>query len=360
MKYLDEYRDPKITAALLEEIRRIATRTWTIMEICGGQTHSFLRYGLDAMLPAEIQLVHGPGCPVCVTPLEQIDRAIAIASREDVIFTSFGDMLRVPGSQSDLFGVRAHGGDVRVVYSPLEAVTLAEAHPEKQVVFFAIGFETTAPPNAMSVLQAKDRGIKNFSVLVSHVRVPPAIEAILSSPRNRVQAFLAAGHVCTVMGFWEYEPLAEKFHVPIVVTGFEPVDLLAGMLAAVKQLEAERHVVENAYTRLVSRGGNRTAQETIARVFMDCDRAWRGIGVIPHSGWRLRDELADFDAEKRFDVGMITPKESPLCIAGEVLQGIKTPEECPAFGKECTPQNPLGAPMVSAEGACSAYFRYRT
>ncbi|MGD0806270.1 MAG: hydrogenase formation protein HypD [Anaerolineales bacterium] len=360
MKYLDEYRDPKITAALLEEIRRTATRTWTIMEICGGQTHSFLRYGLDAMLPAEIQLVHGPGCPVCVTPLEQIDRAIAIASREDVIFTSFGDMLRVPGSQSDLFGVRAHGGDVRVVYSPLEAVTLAEAHPEKQVVFFAIGFETTAPPNAMSVLQAKDRGIKNFSVLVSHVRVPPAIEAILSSPRNRVQAFLAAGHVCTVMGFWEYEPLAEKFHVPIVVTGFEPVDLLAGMLAAVKQLEAERHVVENAYTRLVSRGGNRTAQETIARVFMDCDRAWRGIGVIPHSGWRLRDELADFDAEKRFDVGMITPKESPLCIAGEVLQGIKTPEECPAFGKECTPQNPLGAPMVSAEGACSAYFRYRT
>ncbi|MGD0173435.1 MAG: hydrogenase formation protein HypD, partial [Anaerolineales bacterium] len=251
-------------------------------------------------------------------------------------------------------------GDVRVVYSPLEAVALAETHPEKQVVFFAIGFETTAPPNAMSVLQAKDRLIKNFSVLVSHVRVPPAVRAILSSPRNRVQAFLAAGHVCTVMGFWEYEPLAEKFHVPIVVTGFEPVDLLAGMLGAVKQLEAGRYAVENAYTRLVSRGGNRSAQETIARVFTDCDRAWRGIGVIPHSGWRLRDELADFDAEKRFDVGMITPKESPLCIAGEVLQGIKAPKECPAFGKECTPQNPLGAPMVSAEGACSAYFRYRT
>jgi hydrogenase expression/formation protein HypD len=360
MKYLDEYRDPKLTAALLEEIRRTATRPWTIMEICGGQTHSFLRYGLDAMLPAEIQLVHGPGCPVCVTPLEQIDRAIAIASREDVIFTSFGDMLRVPGSECDLFAVRARGGDVRVVYSPLDAVALAEARPDKQIVFFAIGFETTAPPNAMAVLHAKERGIGNFSVLVSHVRVPPAIEAILSSPRNRVQAFLAAGHVCTVMGFWEYEPLAEKYRVPIAVTGFEPVDLLAGMLAAVRQLEAGRHAVENSYARLVSREGNRAAQETIARVFTDCDRAWRGIGVIPHSGWRLRDEWASFDAEKRFDVGRIAPKESPLCIAGEVLQGIKTPKECPAFGKECTPERPLGAPMVSAEGACAAYFQYRT
>ncbi len=304
--------------------------------------------------------MHGPGCPVCVTPLEQIDRAIAIASREDVIFTSFGDMLRVPGSGCDLFGVRARGGDVRVVYSPLEAVALAEARPDKQVVFFAIGFETTAPPNAMAVLQAKERGLKNFSVLVSHVRVPPAIEAILSSPRNRVQGFLAAGHVCTVMGFWEYEPLAEKFRVPMVVTGFEPVDLLAGMLAVVKQLEAGRHTVENAYARLVTREGNRPAQETIARVFTDCDRAWRGIGVIPHSGWRLRDELAELDAEKRFDVGAITTRESPLCIAGEVLQGIKKPIECPAFGKECTPQCPLGAPMVSAEGACAAYFQYRT
>ena len=360
MKYLDEYRNADAAKRLAAAVHAATTRPWNIMEICGGQTHAIIRFALDEMLPREITLIHGPGCPVCVTPLEQIDRAIAIASREDVIFTSFGDMLRVPGSGCDLFGVRARGGDVRVVYSPLEAVALAEAHPEKQVVFFAIGFETTAPPNAMSVLQAKDRGIKNFSVLVSHVRVPPAVRAILSSPRNRVQAFLAAGHVCTVMGFWEYEPLAEEFHVPIVVTGFEPVDLLAGMLAAVKQLEAGHHAVENAYARLVSRGGNRTAQETIARVFTDCDRARRGIGVIPHSGWRLRDELADFDAEKRFDVGMISPKESPLCIAGEVLQGIKTPKECPAFGKECTPQSPLGAPMVSAEGACSAYFRYRT
>jgi hydrogenase expression/formation protein HypD len=359
MKYIDEYRDPKTTAALLEEIRRAATKPWTIMEICGGQTHSFLRFGLEAMLPSEIRLVHGPGCPVCVTPLEQIDRAIAIASREEVIFTSFGDMLRVPGSGCDLFGVRARGGDVRVVYSPLEAVALAEANPHKQVVFFAIGFETTAPGNAAAALQAQEKGLRNFSMLVSHVRVPPAIEVILSSPRNQVQAFLAAGHVCTVMGYWEYEQLADRFGVPIVVTGFEPVDLLRGLLAAVRQLEAGRHTVENAYTRLVTREGNRTAQETIARVFADCDRAWRGIGVISHSGWRLRDELADFDAEKRFDVGRIAPVESPLCIAGEVLQGIKTPQQCPAFAKECTPQNPLGAPMVSAEGACAAYFQYR-
>jgi len=360
MKYIDEYRDPQKTAALLDAIRRAATKPWTIMEICGGQTHSFLRFGLDAMLPSEIRLVHGPGCPVCVTPLEQIDRAIAIASRPEVIFTSFGDMLRVPGSGRDLFGVRARGGDVRVVYSPLEAVALAEANPEKQVVFFAIGFETTAPGNAAAVWQAREKGLRNFSMLVSHVRVPPAVEAILSSPRNQVQAFLAAGHVCTVMGYWEYEPLAAKFHAPIVVTGFEPVDLLRGLLGAVRQLESGRHAVENAYARLVTREGNRTAQETIARVFADCDRAWRGIGVIPHSGWRLRGELGDFDAEKRFDVGRIAPVESPLCIAGEVLQGIKTPKDCPAFAKQCTPQTPLGAPMVSAEGACAAYFRYRT
>jgi hydrogenase expression/formation protein HypD len=360
MKYLDEYRDPQAVAELLEEIRRTVTKPWTIMEICGGQTHSFLRHGLDGMLPPGIELVHGPGCPVCVTPLEQIDRAVAIASRPEVIFTSFGDMLRVPGSERDLFGVRARGGDVRVVYSPLEAVALAEDHPDRQVVFFAIGFETTAPPNAMAVLQAAERGLKNFSMLVSHVRVPPAIEAILSSPDNRVQAFLAAGHVCTVMGYAEYEPLAEKYRAPMVVTGFEPVDLLRGMLGAVRQLEAGRHEAENAYARLVTREGNRAAQAAIARAFTGCDRAWRGIGVIPGSGWRLRDEWAAFDAEKRFDVGRIAPKESPLCIAGQVLQGVRKPPECPAFGKECTPAAPLGAPMVSAEGACAAYYRYRT
>jgi hydrogenase expression/formation protein HypD len=360
MKYLDEYRDPKATADLLEEIRRTVTKPWTVMEICGGQTHSFLRHGLDAMLPAQIELVHGPGCPVCVTPLEQIDRAAAIASRPDVIFASFGDMLRVPGSGQDLFGVRARGGDVRVVYSPLDALAIAQANPDKQVVFFAIGFETTAPPNATAVLQAAERKLPNFSMLVSHVRVPPAIEAILSSPTNRVQAFLAAGHVCTVMGYTEYEPLAAKYRTPMVVTGFEPVDLLRGMLAAVRQLEAGRHETQNAYARLVAREGNRPAQAAIARAFTECDRAWRGIGVIPRSGWRLRDELAAFDAEKRFDVGRIVPQESPLCIAGQVLQGVKKPPECPAFAKQCTPQSPLGAPMVSAEGACAAYFRYRT
>ncbi|MBN1440672.1 MAG: hydrogenase formation protein HypD [Anaerolineales bacterium] len=359
MKFLDEYRDPTASAALLETLRREATKPWTIMEICGGQTHSFLQHGLDAMLPAPIELVHGPGCPVCVTPLEQIDRAVAIASRPEVIFTSFGDMLRVPGSERDLFGVRARGGDVRVVYSPLDALAIAEAHPKKEVVFFAIGFETTAPANAMAVLQAHERGVKNFSMLVSQVRVPPAIAAILSSPSNRVQAFLAAGHVCTVMGYREYEPLAEEFRAPIVVTGFEPVDLLRGLLAAVRQLAQGRHEVENAYPRLVSRGGNRPAQEAIARAFTECDRAWRGIGVIPRSGWRLRDELAAFNAEQRFDVGRIAPKESALCIAGDVLRGIRKPPECPAFGKQCTPQTPLGAPMVSAEGACAAYYRYR-
>jgi hydrogenase expression/formation protein HypD len=360
MKYLDEFRDPKAVAGLLAEIRRTVTKPWTIMEICGGQTHSFLRHGLDGLLPETIRLVHGPGCPVCVTPLEQIDRAIAIALRPEAIFTSFGDMLRVPGSGRDLFGVRAEGGDVRVVYSPLEAVEIAAAEPERQVVFFAIGFETTAPPNAMAVLQARERGLANFSMLVSHVRVPPAIDAILSSPANRVQAFLAAGHVCTVMGYDEYEPLAEKYRTPIVVTGFEPVDLLAGLLGAVRQLESGTYAVENAYARVVQREGNSAAKDAIAHAFTGCDRAWRGIGVIPNSGWRLRDELAAFDAEKRFDVGRVQPEESPLCIAGEVLQGVKTPPECPAFGKQCTPQSPLGAPMVSAEGACAAYYRYRS
>jgi hydrogenase expression/formation protein HypD len=358
MKYIDEYRNPEKVKSLLREIQSIVTQNWVIMEICGGQTHAFLHHGLDAMLPPQIELVHGPGCPVCVTPLEQIDKAVVIASRPDVIFTSYGDMLRVPGSTKDLFSVRANGGDVRVVYSPLEAVQIAEANPDKEVVFFAIGFETTAPANAMAVLQAKNKNIQNFSALVSHVRVPPAMEAILSSRRNRVQAFLAAGHVCAVMGFHEYPPIAEKYRVPIVVTGFEPIDLLNGMVAAIQQLEAGRAEAENQYQRAVRFGGNESAQRTIRSVFQSVDRKWRGIGVIPQSGWSLRPDFAEFDAEIRFDVGNIFTQESPLCMAGEILQGLKKPLQCAAFGKECTPQTPLGAPMVSAEGACAAYYKY--
>ncbi|MBN2115352.1 MAG: hydrogenase formation protein HypD [Anaerolineales bacterium] len=358
MKYLDEYRDPAKVKSLLREIESAVTKNWVIMEICGGQTHAFLHHGLDALLPPQIELVHGPGCPVCVTPLEQIDRAIAIASRPEVIFTSFGDMLRVPGSTKDLFAVRAQGGDVRVVYSPLEAVQIAEANPEKQVVFFAIGFETTAPANAMAVLQAKNKNIDNFSVLVSHVRVPPAMEAILSSKSNRVQAFLAAGHVCAVMGFHEYPPLADKYHVPIVVTGFEPIDLLNGLLAAIRQLESGRALAENQYQRAVRLAGNESAQRAIRSVFEPVDRKWRGIGVIPQSGWGLSPNFQEFDAEKRFAVEDILTQESAQCIAGEILQGLKKPFQCAAFGKACTPGTPLGAPMVSAEGACAAYYRY--
>jgi len=358
MKYIDEYRDPLKVRALLVEIGKVVTRPWVLMEICGGQTHAFLHHGLDEMLPGGIELVHGPGCPVCVTPLEQIDRALAIASRPDVIFTSYGDMLRVPGSTVDLFSVRAKGGDVRVVYSPLEAVKIAEANPEKQVVFFAIGFETTAPPNAMAVLQAKQRNINNFSVLVSHVCVPPAMEAILGSKTNRVQAFLAAGHVCAVMGYHEYAPIARKYRIPIVVTGFEPVDLLVGVLAAIKQLEAGKAEAENAYARAVTFEGNQPAQKIMNTVFQPVDRKWRGIGTIPQSGLGLRPDFEEFDAEKRFAVGEIVTQESPLCIAGEILQGMKKPPQCVAYGKQCTPQSPLGAPMVSAEGACAAYYRY--
>ena len=359
MKYLDEYRDAELVHKGLDEIRRTVTRPWSLMEICGGQTHSIMRHGLDELLPDEIDLIHGPGCPVCVTPLELIDKAIAIAARPEVIFTSFGDMLRVPGSDEDLFHTRAGGADVRVVYSPLDAVKIAQQNPTKQVVFFGIGFETTAPANAMSVWQAKQLGVTNYSMLVSHVRVPPAMRAILSSPYNQVQAFLAAGHVCAVMGYWEYPPIAQEFKVPIVVTGFEPVDLIEGILKAVQQLEANRAEVENAYGRAVTLEGNRPAQDLINKVFVECDRKWRGIGMIPMSGWRLRDEHADFDAEKRFAVEHIDTKESPLCISGLVLQGRQKPNECPAFGKECTPEHPLGATMVSGEGACAAYYRYR-
>ncbi|MDD2922180.1 MAG: hydrogenase formation protein HypD, partial [Anaerolineales bacterium] len=330
----------------------------TLMEMCGGQTHAFLHHGLDDMLPNEIELVHGPGCPVCVTPLEQIDRALAIAKRPEVIFTSYGDMLRVPGSSVDLFNIRAKGGDVRVVYSPLESLKIAQANPDKEVVFFAIGFETTAPPNAMAVQQAQKQNIKNFSVVVSHVCVPPAMEAILGSKHNRVQAFLAAGHVCAVMGYHEYPPIAEKYKVPIVVTGFEPVDLLRGVLAAVKQLESGKAEAENAYARAVTLEGNLPAQKVVNAVFQPVDRKWRGIGMIPLSGLGLRPEFESYDAEKKFSVGEIVTQESPLCIAGEILQGLKKPPQCSAFGKECTPSSPLGAPMVSAEGACSAYYRY--
>lgn len=358
MKYIDEFRDPARVKALLTEIGRTTTQPWVLMEICGGQTHAFLHHGLDQMLPGGIELVHGPGCPVCVTPLEQIDKALAIAARSEVIFTSYGDMLRVPGSATDLFTVRAKGGDVRVVYSPLEAIQIAEANPDKQVVFFAIGFETTAPPNAMAVLQAKKRGIRNFSVLVSHVCVPPAMEAILSSRLNRVQAYLAAGHVCAVMGYHEYPPIVEKYKVPIVVTGFEPIDLLRGVLAAVRQLESGEAKAENAYERAVTLEGNQQAQKVMNQVLQPVDRKWRGIGTIPLSGLGLRSEFDQFDAEKRFSVGEIDTQESPLCIAGEVLQGMKKPPQCVAYGKECTPQSPLGAPMVSAEGACAAYYRY--
>lgn len=359
MKYVSEYRDAKRVGAALEEIRRTITRPWVLMEICGGQTHAIVRSGLDRMLPPALELVHGPGCPVCVTPLEQIDRALAIASDPNVIFTSYGDMLRVPGSGRDLFSVRAAGGDVRIVYSPLDAVALAQQNPDRQVVFFAVGFETTAPANATSVLQASALGLKNYSVLVAQVRVPPAMRAILSSPSNRVQAFLGAGHVSAVMGYWEYPPIAEAYRVPIVVTGFEPLDLAHGILAAVRQLESGLASAENAYGRAVSLEGNRPAQAGIERVFEPCDRKWRGIGMIPMSGWGLRSEFAAFDAEKLFSVEEIRPQESPVCIAGQILQGIKKPTDCSAFGTECTPDHPLGATMVSSEGTCAAYYRYR-
>jgi len=358
MKYVTEYRDATLVRGVVDEIRRVVTRPWVLMEICGGQTHSIVRYGLDQILPPLIELVHGPGCPVCVTPLELIDKALLIASQPDVIFCSYGDMLRVPGSDRDLFSVKAAGGQVRVVYSPLDAVEIARQNPDKQVVFFAIGFETTAPPNVMSVLKARALGLKNYSILVSHVRVPPAMHAILGSPDCRVQGFLLAGHVCTVMGYHEYPSLAEKYRVPMAVTGFEPLDMAQGILYTVRMLEEGRVAVENAYPRSVSFEGNPAAQAAIHQVFEDCDRTWRGIGMIPMSGWRLREEFAAFDAEKRFDVGAIQTKESPLCIAGQILVGMKKPHDCSAFGKECTPEHPLGATMVSSEGACAAYYKY--
>ena len=359
MKYLDEFSNPDLAATLLDRIRATCTRRWAIMEVCGGQTHSIIRHGIDQLLPDEIEMIHGPGCPVCVTPLEIIDRALAIAAQPGVIFCSFGDMLRVPGSSQDLFRIKGNGGDVRVVYSPLDALKIAKENPDRQVVFFGIGFETTAPANAMTVYQAKRVGIGNFSLLVSHVLVPPAIAAIMESETCRVQAFLAAGHVCSVMGTTEYPPLAEKYRVPIVVTGFEPLDILEGIRRTVLQLESGRHEVENAYQRAVSTDGNPAAKAMLTDVFERTDRTWRGIGMIPGSGWRLSAKYAEFDAENRFDVRGIRTNESTLCRSGEVLQGLIKPHECAAFGKECTPRNPLGATMVSSEGACAAYYLYR-
>jgi hydrogenase expression/formation protein HypD len=358
MKYVDEYRREADARRFLEAIERRVTRSWTLMEICGGQTHTLVKFGIDRMLPAEISLVHGPGCPVCVTPLEMIDRAVAIARRPDVVFTSFGDMLRVPGSETDLLSVKAQGGDVRIVYSPLDAVTLAAQNPDREVVFFAVGFETTAPANAMAVWRAHQLGLTNFSMLVSHVLVPPAMEAILAAPDNQVQAFLAAGHVCAVMGYWEYEPLAQKYAVPMVVTGFEPLDLLQGILMAVDMLEDGRTGVENQYARAVVRDGNQPAQDLVGRVFEISDRSWRGIGAIPASGLALRPDYTAYDAMDRFDVGGVTAVEPPDCRAGQILRGLLKPHDCPAFGRGCTPETPMGAPMVSSEGACAAYFHY--
>jgi hydrogenase expression/formation protein HypD len=359
VKFIDEYRDPEAAAGYARALRRVTTRPWTLMEVCGGQTHAIVKFGVDELLPPDVTLVHGPGCPVCVTPLELIEKAIEIAAMPHVIFCSFGDMLRVPGDTHDLLTVKARGGDVRIVYSPLDAVALARENPQSEVVFFAVGFETTAPANAMAVFQAARLGLANFSMLVSHVLVPPAMEAILSSPRSRVQGFLAAGHVCTVMGYTEYEPLVAKYRVPIVVTGFEPLDILQGVYMCVKQLEEGRAEVENQYARAVRRMGNLPAQELVSKVFRVVPRKWRGIGEIPQSGLALAPAYAAFDAELRFGVAGHTAEEPAECCSGQIMQGLLKPHQCPAFGARCTPEHPLGATMVSSEGSCAAYYRYR-
>jgi hydrogenase expression/formation protein HypD len=358
LKYVDEYRDGDIARGLVREIARIQTQPWVIMEVCGGQTHSIVKHGIDFLLPQGIELVHGPGCPVCVTSLELIDKAHALARRSEVIFCSFGDMLRVPGSESDLFALRSQGADVRVVYSPLDCLKIARANPARKVVFFAIGFETTAPANAMLVWRAREEGLSNIFVLVSHVLVPPAMAAILGSPDNRVRAFLGPGHVCAVEGFEEYQELTARFKVPIVITGFEPLDILEGVLMAVRQLESGGARLENQYVRAVTRGGNRAAQEVVKRVFQVCDRRWRGVGSIPQSGYMLREEFTEHDAERVFGLQHIDTKESAMCISGEILRGVRKPPDCSAFARLCTPQHPLGATMVSAEGACAAYYLY--
>jgi len=359
MKYLSEYRDERIALTLAAEIVRQTTRSWVLMEICGGQTHTIMRYGLDELLPPGLELVHGPGCPVCVTPLETIDAAIELALRPEVILVSYGDMLRVPGSRSDLFRAKAEGAEVRVVYSPMEALKIARENSTRKVVFLAIGFETTAPANAMAAWQAKQQSLTNFSLLVSHALVPPAIRGLLTSPANRVQAFVAPGHVCTVMGCGEYEVLVRDFNVPIVVGGFEPIDLLQAVLMLVKQLETGEARLENQYVRSVSNRGNLAAQKIMSAVFEVADQKWRGIGLIPQSGLRLREEFAAYDATRIFNLSDISVEEPAGCISAQVLLGLKKPTDCPAFGMQCTPENPLGAPMVSSEGACAAYYRYR-
>lgn len=359
MRFVDEYRDASVVKSLAAAIARVTTRPWTVMEICGGQTHAIVKFGLDELLPPGLTLVHGPGCPVCVTPAELIDQAVELALRPGVILCSFGDMLRVPGSGVDLLTAKARGGDVRMVYSPLDAVALAQQNPTREVVFFAVGFETTAPANALAVLRAARTGLGNFSLLVSHVLVPPAMRAILGAPDNRVQGFLAAGHVCVVMGTGQYHAIAGEFHAPIVVTGFEPVDILEGLLRCVRQLEAGRSEVENAYARAVRAGGNAPAQALVAEAFVVEDRNWRGLGSIPRSGWGLRPELAHYDAPKKFGLAPRARVEAGECISGEIMRGIKKPHQCPAFGTRCTPEHPIGAPMVSSEGACAAYYRYR-
>lgn len=359
MRFVDEYRDAGQTHKLADAITRLVTQPWTLMEICGGQTHAILKFGLDRLLPRKVTLVHGPGCPVCVTPVGLIDQAIALAQDPKVILCSFGDMLRVPGSKTDLLRVKAQGGDVRIVYSPLDAVELAEEEPDREVVFFAVGFETTAPANAMAVVQAQARGVKNFSLLSAQVLVIPAMEAILSAPGNRVQGFLAAGHVCTVTGFGDYHDVAARHEVPIVITGFEPVDILQGVYRCLQQLENETHKVENAYARAVKEEGNTAARKTMAQVFTVVDRTWRGLGKVPQSGLGLAPGYARFDAAKRFGLGGDEDRENPECISGLILQGVKKPFECKHFGKGCTPEHPLGATMVSSEGACAAYFKYR-
>ncbi|MGH9514406.1 MAG: hydrogenase formation protein HypD [Terriglobales bacterium] len=358
MRYLDEYRNPRLAQSIVNEIRRIQTRPWVIMEVCGGQTHSIVKHGIDRLLPEGIELVHGPGCPVCVTPLENIDKAHAIAAQPNVIFCSFGDMLRVPGSNGDLFTLKSQGADIRVVYSPLDCLKIARVNPDKHVVFFAIGFETTAPANAMLAFRAKQEGAHNVSILVSHSLVPPSMTYILQSPQNRVQGFLGPGHVCTIMGYREYEPISERYRVPIVITGFEPLDLLQGILMTVRQLEAGTATVENQYSRILDREGNVPARKLVNSVFEVADRKWRGVGWIPKSGYKLRWEYREHDAEKLFHVKEIDTKEPAVCISGQILKGIKKPHDCPAFGTACTPLTPLGATMVSAEGACAAYYAY--
>ena len=360
MKFVDEYRDPKTAKKLLNAIEKITTQPWNIMEVCGGQTHSIIKHGIDQLLPDAINLIHGPGCPVCVTPLQYIDKALEIAKQPGVIFCSFGDMLRVPGSEQDLLGLKAQGADIRIVYSPLDALKLAQENTDKEIVFFAVGFETTAPTVALAVHQAKQQQLKNFSVLACHVRVPPVMHTLLGSKDNAVQGFLGAGHVCTIMGYHEYVPIAEQYHIPIVITGFEPVDILQGLYMCIKQLEEGRSVVENQYSRVVKKSGNQSAQQLLQQVFTVVDQQWRGLGEIPESGLALSADYAKWNAEQRFSVESIKTREPDNCRSGEILQGLLKPDACPEFAKTCTPEHPLGATMVSSEGACAAYFRYRS